>query len=43
MVGLPLVTISYVLINVAYMAVLTPAEMFASEAVAIVTTVYFSN
>jgi len=36
-IGIPLVTICYVLINVAYLFVLTPAEMISSEAVAYVS------
>ncbi len=35
-IGLPLTTICYVMVNVAYMAVLSPQEIIASEAVAVV-------
>lgn len=34
-ISLPLVTVVYVLANVAYLAVLTPAEMMASDAIAV--------
>lgn len=34
-ISLPLVTLIYVLANVAYLAVLTPSEMFASNAIAV--------
>lgn len=37
MIGIPLTTCCYVLVNVAYLAVLSPAEMMASEAVAVVS------
>ena len=41
LIGLPLTTACYVLVNVAYLAVLSPAEMIASEAVAVV--LYYEN
>ena len=37
MIGIPLTTACYVLVNVAYLAVLSPTEMMQSEAVAVVT------
>lgn len=37
MIGIPLTTACYVMVNVAYLAVLSPAEMMASEAVAVVS------
>ena len=37
MIGIPLTTVCYVLVNVAYLAVLSPKEMMASEAVAVVS------
>lgn len=37
MIGIPLTTVCYVLVNVAYLAVLSPVEMMESEAVAVVT------
>ena len=36
MIGIPLVTVCYVLVNIAYLAVLTPAEIEVSSAVAVV-------
>jgi hypothetical protein len=36
MIGIPLTTACYVLVNVAYLAVLSPTEMMQSEAVAVV-------
>ena len=36
MIGVPLVTVCYVSINVAYLTVLSPEEMIASNAVAVV-------
>ncbi|KZS20010.1 b(0,+)-type amino acid transporter 1 [Daphnia magna] len=35
MIGIPLTTVCYVLVNVAYLAVLSPTEMMQSEAVAV--------
>lgn len=35
-ISLPLVTIVYVLANISYLAVLSPAEMLASDAIAVV-------
>lgn len=35
-ISLPLVTLIYVFANVAYLAVLTPDEMIASDAIAVV-------
>ena len=37
MIGIPLVTVCYVLVNIAYLAVLTPAEIMTSSAVAVVS------
>ena len=37
MIGIPLTTVCYVMVNVAYLAVLSPTEMMESEAVAVVT------
>lgn len=37
LIGIPLVTVCYVLVNIAYLAVLTPAEVMASSAVAVVS------
>merc|ERR550534_958075 len=37
MIGIPLTTACYLLVNVAYLVVLTPSEMMSSEAVAVVT------
>lgn len=36
-ISLPLVTIIYVLANMSYLAVLSPAQMIASEAIAVVS------
>lgn len=36
-ISLPLVTIIYVLANMAYLAVLTPQQMIASKAIAVVS------
>ena len=42
MIGIPLVTLCYALINVSYLAVMSPLEMISSEAVAVVRIfVYF--
>ena len=38
LIGIPLVTCCYVLVNIAYLAVLTPAEIKLSTAVAVVST-----
>lgn len=40
-ISLPLVTAIYVLANVAYLAVLTPQEMIASNAIAVVRELDF--
>ena len=37
LIGIPLVTGCYVLVNIAYLAVLTPAEIKVSSAVAVVS------
>ena len=36
MIGIPLVTVCYILVNIAYFTVMTPNEVLASNAVAIV-------
>ncbi len=36
MIGVPLVTVCYVAVNIAYLTVLSPEEMIASNAVAVV-------
>lgn len=41
MIGIPLVTLCYALINVSYLAVMSPSEMIESEAVAVVSTTKF--
>ena len=38
LIGIPLVTVCYVLVNIAYLAVLTPAEIKVSSAVAVVSS-----
>ena len=38
LIGIPLVTGCYVLVNIAYLAVLTPAEIKLSSAVAVVSS-----
>ena len=38
MIGIPLVTLCYALINISYLAVMSPLEMIESEAVAVVRT-----
>ncbi len=40
-VAIPLVTICYVLVNMAYLAVMSPSEMMISDAVAVVRNVYY--
>ncbi|KAJ9596137.1 hypothetical protein L9F63_027239, partial [Diploptera punctata] len=40
-IGIPLVTLCYFLINVSYLAVMSAAEMIESEAVAVVSIQYF--
>ena len=37
-ISLPLVTLVYVLANIAYLAVLSPIDMLASDAIAVVST-----
>ena len=37
MIGIPLVTVCYILVNIAYFTVMSPGEMLASSAVAIVS------
>lgn len=37
MIGIPLVTVCYVLVNIAYLTVLSPAEILTSSAVAVVS------
>ena len=37
MIGIPLVTVCYILVNIAYFTVMTPSEILASNAVAIVS------
>lgn len=42
LIGIPLVTVCYVLVNIAYLTVLTPMEIMNSSAVAVVSKgVYF--
>jgi hypothetical protein len=41
MIGIPLTTVCYVLVNVAYLAVLSPTEMMQSEAVAVVRNFFY--
>lgn len=41
MIGIPLVTICYALINLSYLAVMSPTEMIESEAVAVVSIYLF--
>lgn len=43
MIGVPLVTAVYFMMNVAYMTVLTVPEMIAAPAVAVVITTIYSN
>ena len=40
MIGIPLVTVCYVLVNIAYLTVLSPAEILTSSAVAVVSKAY---
>ena len=37
MIGIPLVTVYYVLVNIAYLTVLSPEEILTSSAVAVVS------
>ena len=37
MIGIPLVTVCYVLVNIAYLTVLSPTEILTSSAVAVVS------
>ena len=37
LIGIPLVTVCYVLVNIAYLTVLSPAEILTSSAVAVVS------
>jgi len=39
MIGIPLVTVCYILVNIAYFTVMTPSEVLASNAVAIVSII----
>ena len=43
LIGIPLVTGCYVLVNIAYLAVLTPAEIKLSSAVAVVSSSNFKT
>lgn len=40
-IGLPLVTVCYILVNVSYLAVMSPEELLASETVAVVRNSLF--
>ena len=37
-IGIPLVTVCYLLVNISYLLVMSPAEMMISDAVAVVST-----
>lgn len=39
--GIPIVTVCYVLVNISYLTVMSPSEILASEAVAVVSKNYF--
>ena len=42
-IAIPMVTICYLLVNVSYLAVMSPSEMMISEAVAVVSPTLLDN
>ena len=42
-IAIPMVTICYLLVNVSYLAVMSPSEMMISEAVAVVSSSLLDN
>ena len=41
--GIPLVTVCYLLVNISYLTVMSPSEMMISDAVAVVSGVRFTS